>query len=69
MDIEAACDREDGDENHDVDDSDETYDDEPDLGYEESGAGGFGGYGEIGDDDPRLYQEPIDGMGPEMDDW
>ena len=40
------------------------------LGDEDSGALGFGGYGERGDDDPRDYIEPedpwgIDGMGPD----
>lgn len=46
---------------------DEDFDDGC-VGDEDSGARGFGGYGEIGDDDPLLWIEDpwnIDGMGPD----
>ncbi len=45
-----------------------------DCGDADTGAQGFGGYGERGDDDARDYDVPlddpwgIDGMGPEVDD-
>lgn len=62
-----------GDEHED--DREEEWDEDFDCGNDDDGSRGFGGYGELGDDDPRLYDngggdfEPFDGlpdgMGPD----